>query len=62
MLNVVVFGITLVVAQVIGGCIMTMVLMHMYMNKKALKKYSKMYVDLINEIQEEMFESEETES
>ena len=54
MLEMVVFAVTLVVAQCVGGYIMYKIMMHQLMNKEYLKKMSKMTYEVAMEIQEEM--------
>lgn len=50
MMEVIVFAITLVVAQILGGFIM----MKLFMNPKFIKKFMKDYFKLIEELSEEM--------
>ena len=54
MLEVIVFAITLVVAQLVGGYIMYKIMMHQIMNKNYLKKMTKMTYEVAMELQEEM--------
>lgn len=57
MLEVIVFAITLVVAQLVGGFIMYEIMMARFMNVKYLKKMSKKIIDVSNELVEEMEEN-----
>lgn len=57
MLEVIVFAITLVVAQLVGGFIMYEIMMARFMNVKYLKKISKKFIDVSNELVEEMEEN-----
>ena len=50
----IVFAVTLVVAQLVGGYIMYKIMMHQLMNKEYLKKMSKMTYEVAMELQEEM--------
>lgn len=52
MLEIIVFAVALVVAQVTAGIIM----MKLMLNKGFLKKYSKLVMEISNEIVEEMDE------
>lgn len=54
MLEMIVFAVTLVVAQLVGGYIMYKIMMHQLMNKEYLKKMSKMTYEVAMELQEEM--------
>lgn len=54
MLEMIVFAITLVVAQLVGGYIMYKIMMKQLMNKEYLKKMSKMTYEVAMELQEEM--------
>lgn len=56
MLNVIVFAVTLVVAQCIGGYIMYKIMMHKLMDKNYLKKTTKMMYEVAQELTEEMEE------
>lgn len=56
MLEMIVFAITLVVAQLIGGYIMYEIMMARFMSPKYLKKMSKKIVDVSNELVKEMEE------
>lgn len=57
MLEVIVFAITLVVAQLVGGFIMYEIMMARFMNVKYLKKMSKKIIEVSNELVEEMEEN-----
>ena len=54
LLNVVVFVLALVVANVLSYIIMTKVMMSMFMNKKTLTKLTKQYMELVGEIAEDL--------
>lgn len=54
MLNMIVFAVTLVVCQVVGGLIMYKIMMKQFMNKEYIKKTSKLMMEVALEIQEEM--------
>lgn len=54
MLEMIVFAVTLVVAQLVGGYIMYKFMMKQLMNKEYIKKTSKMMAEVAMEIQEEM--------
>ena len=54
MLEMIVFAVTLVVAQCVGGYIMQKIMMKQLMNKEYLKKMSKMTYEVAMELQEEM--------
>ena len=54
MLEIIVFAITLVVAQLVGGYIMYKIMMKQLMNKEYLKKMSKLTYDVAMELQAEM--------
>lgn len=56
MLEMIVFAITLVVAELVGACIMYEIMMARFMNVKYLKKMSKKFIDVMNELSEEMEE------
>lgn len=55
MLEMIVFAVTLVAAQILGYFIM----MKVVFSKGFLKKYSKKYMELVEELTEEMFEKDE---
>lgn len=59
MLELLVFAIVLAVAQGAVGFVMMKITMKRMFNKEFIKKYSKMMVEMTNEIQEEMFKDEE---
>ena len=59
LIEMIVFAVTLVVAQFIGGLIMTKFMMKHFMNKEAIKKYSKMSIEVANELAVKMWEEEE---
>lgn len=54
MLEMIVFAITLVVAQLVGGFVMYEIMMARFMNPKYLKKMSKKIIKVSNELVEEM--------
>lgn len=54
MLEVIVFAVTLVFAQIVGGVIMYEIMMARFMNAKYLKKMCKKMLDVSNELAEEM--------
>lgn len=54
MLEMIVFAVVLVIAQVVGGLIVANVMMKKFMNKEFIKKYTKMGVEIGQEIAEEM--------
>ena len=54
MLEMIVFAVTLVIAQTVSGFIMTHVMMKKFMSKDFIKKYTKMGVEVAEEIAEEM--------
>ena len=54
MLEIIVFAVTLVVSQIVGGYIMYKIMMHQIMNKNYLKKMTKMTYEVAMELQEEM--------
>lgn len=56
MLNIIVFAVTLVAAQLVGGYIMYEIMMHKLMNKEYIKKMSKMAYEAAMELTEEMEE------
>jgi hypothetical protein len=53
----IVFAITLVAAQLVGGFIMYELMMARFMNVKYLKKMTKKFIDVSNELVEEMEEN-----
>lgn len=55
MLEMVVFAITLVVAQSLAG----LIIMKVFMNKRFIKKYAKMTAKVAKEIEDEMWDSED---
>ena len=59
LIEMIVFAVTLVAAQFIGGLIMMKFMMKHFMNKEAIKKYSKMSIEVANELAVEMLEEEE---
>lgn len=56
MLEIIVFAVALVVAQVTAGIILTVVGMKLMLNKSFLKKYNKMLREITEEIIDEMYE------
>lgn len=54
MLEIIVFAVTLVVAQLVGGFIMYEIMMARFMNKNYLKKMSKKVYDVSMELVKEM--------
>lgn len=54
MLEMMVFAVTFVVVQCVGGYIMYKIMMKQLMNKEYLKKMSKLTYDVAMELQEEM--------
>jgi hypothetical protein len=54
MLEMVVFAVTLVVAQLVGGYIMMQIVVKQFMNKEFIKKYTKMGMEVGKELVEEM--------
>ncbi len=54
MLEMIVFAVTLVIAQFVGSLIMFKYVMNRYMNKAFLKEYAKMGMEAAQEIAEEM--------
>ena len=54
MLEMIVFALVLVTAQVLGGLIMTQIMMKKFMNKEFIKKYTKMGMEAGKELVEEM--------
>jgi uncharacterized protein YneF (UPF0154 family) len=54
MLEIIVFAVTLVVAQCVGGYIMYKIMIKQLMNKEYLKKMSKMTYEVAMELQTEM--------
>ena len=54
MLDLVVFAVTMVFAQCVGGYIMYKIMMKQLMNKEYLKKMSTMTYEVAMELQEEM--------
>lgn len=59
MMEMIAFAITFVVAQTVAGLIVMGIAMKFFMSKKTLKKYSKMVIELSNEIVEELDSEEE---
>ena len=58
MLNAVICMLVLVVGIVVSNLIATYVLMKLFMNKKTLKNYTKVCVEVANELAEEMLDGE----
>ena len=58
MLEVIVFAVTLVFAQIVGGFIMYEIMMARIMNKEYLKKISKQMLEVSMEIANEMEEED----
>lgn len=56
MLEMVVFALVLVLAQFVGGFIMMKYVMKAYMNKEFIKSYTKMGMEVVQEIAKEMEE------
>lgn len=54
MLEMIVFAVTLVIAQAVGGYIMVKIMMKQFMTKEFIKNYSKMGLEVAQEIQSEM--------
>ena len=54
MLEMIVFALTLVIAQAVGGYIMVKIMMKQFMTKEFIKNYSKIGIEVAKEIQEEM--------
>lgn len=54
MLEIIVFAVTLVFAQLVGGFIMYEIMMARFMSPKYLKKMSKKIIDVSNELVKEM--------
>lgn len=54
MLNMIVFALTLVIAQCVGGYILMKIVMKQFMSKKFIKDYSKQIMEVTSEIAEEM--------
>lgn len=54
MLEMVVFALVLVTAQFVGGIIMTKYMMKKYMNKEFIKSYTKMGLEVAEELISEM--------
>ena len=54
MLEMIVFALTLVIAQAVGGYIMVKIMMKQFMTKEFIKNYSKLGIEVAKEIQEEM--------
>lgn len=54
MLEMIVFAVTLVVAQFVGGYLMYKFMMKQLMNKEYIKKTSKMMLEVSKELAEEM--------
>lgn len=54
MLEVIVFAVTLVVAQFVSTLIMLKYVMKKFMNKQFIKEYTKMGIDVAQELTEEM--------
>lgn len=54
MLEIIVFAVTLVFAQLLGGLIVMGISMKWFMSKKFIKKYTKMALEVGEEIQDEM--------
>lgn len=59
MMEMIVFAITLVVAQTVAGLIMMGIVMKMATSKKFIKKYYHMIMNLFEEIAEEALDKEE---
>lgn len=58
MLEMIVLGLTIVIAQIIAGVIM----MKVFMSKRFLKKYTKTIMDLSNEVVADLIEESEGEA
>ena len=56
MLELVVFAAVFVVFQMIGGYVMTKVMMKQFMNKEIIKNYTKMTFEIAKELEDEMFD------
>ena len=54
MLEMIIFAVVLAIALCVGNYIMTMVMVKHFMSKRFIKKYTKMMVSTIEDIQEEM--------
>ena len=54
MLEMIVFAVVLVIAQMIGGYIMMEIMMKRFMSAKFIKKYSKMAMGVAEELSNEM--------
>ncbi len=54
MLEMFILGVTIVVGQLLGGYIMIQIVMKQYMSKDFIKKYTKMGMEVAQEITEEM--------
>lgn len=58
MMEMIVLGLTIVIAQIVAGVIM----MKVFMSKRFLKKYTKIVMDLSNEVVAELIEESEEEA
>ena len=54
MLEMIIFAVVLVIAQMIGGYVMMQIMMKQYMNKEFIMKYSKIAMEAAKELTEEM--------
>lgn len=59
MLNVVLFALVLGMTLVIVNLVASMVTMHLFMREKTLKKYAKMYYNVVKDTMEEVFHEED---
>ena len=60
MLEMVVFAVTLVVSNVIAAFVTTEIAMRRYMNKDTIMRYAKMAVEVQEELEDEMYNQEES--
>lgn len=59
MLEIMVFAVVLGLTLIVSSCIASFIMMRIFMNKKVLKKYTKVCYDVAQESVNEMFQEDE---